>query len=446
VEPIQLIALVIFLVAIGLIIWGKVDRAAIGIIGAALMVLLGVMKETEAFMFVDWNIIAILFSIWIIAIYFGKSGIPQYLAITMLRVSRNNIALFLILLGIISAFISMFVDNVVVILMMAPVVLHITKKMKLASFPFIIFVGLSANFMGTALLLGDLPPQMLHSVAKIEFPEFIWQMGRPSSFIILTVTFLLTAFLFYQFKFKKMYAGSAMDNTAIEEIAFTDPMEHIKNKKFALIVTGVFLATILAMSFRQLLGLYLGFIALTGMIILVLIVEIFRKKLESPSFQEVLGELDWRALLFYVTLFILVGGIDHVGLIKMIANAMTPYIQSSLILGTTIVYWVTAPIVGVVEHDAYILVFLYLIRDLAASANINPWPLWWAVLWAGTLGSNLTVAGAPALFVAQNICEKEDSCKIDLKQFFSYSVPFVVITLIICFILALAIWIIPFAL
>ena len=445
-EPIQLIALVIFLVAIGLIIWGKVDRAAIGIIGAALMVLLGVMKETEAFMFVDWNIIAILFSIWIIAIYFGKSGIPQYLAITMLRVSRNNIALFLILLGIISAFISMFVDNVVVILMMAPVVLHITKKMKLASFPFIIFVGLSANFMGTALLLGDLPPQMLHSVAKIEFPEFIWQMGRPSSFIILTVTFLLTAFLFYQFKFKKMYAGSAMDNTAIEEIAFTDPMEHIKNKKFALIVTGVFLATILAMSFRQLLGLYLGFIALTGMIILVLIVEIFRKKLESPSFQEVLGELDWRALLFYVTLFILVGGIDHVGLIKMIANAMTPYIQSSLILGTTIVYWVTAPIVGVVEHDAYILVFLYLIRDLAASANINPWPLWWAVLWAGTLGSNLTVAGAPALFVAQNICEKEDSCKIDLKQFFSYSVPFVVITLIICFILALAIWIIPFAL
>jgi len=446
VETIQLIALVIFLVTVGFIIWGKVDRAVIGIIGVALMVLLGVMKETEAFMFVDWNVIAILFSIWVIAGYFGKTGIPQYLAVTMLRLSGNNIALFLTLMGVISAFISMFVDNVVVILMMAPVILYVTTRLKLASFPFLIFLGLSANFMGTALLLGDLPPQMLHSVAGIEFPEFVWQMGRPSSFPILTVTYLLVAFFFYQFKFKKMYSGIAIDNAALGEMASTNPAEYIKNKKFALIVMGVFLATILAMALRQLTGLHLGFIALIGMITLVIIVEIFQKKLGSPDFEKVIDELDMRTLFFYITLFALVGGINHVGIIKMIADAMTPYIQSNLILGTTLVYWVTAPIVGIVEHDAYILAFLYLIRDVATSANISPWPLWWAVLWAGTLGSNLTIAGAPALYVAQSICEKEDSCKIGLKQFFSYTVPFVAITLVICFVLALVIWIIPFTL
>jgi len=445
VEPIQLIALIIFLVTIGLIIWGKVDRTGIGIIGVVLMVLLGVMRETEAFMFVDWNIIAILFGIWIIAIYFGKTGIPQYLAITMLKVSRNNIALFLTLLGVISAFISMFVDNVVVILMMVPVVLHVTQKMKLASFPFIIFIGLSSNFMGTALLLGDLPPQMLHSIAGIEFPEFIWQEGRPSSFPILTVTYLLTAFLFYQFKFRKMYAGIAINNTAIEEMAVANPMEHIKNKKFAVIVVAVFCATVLGMAFRELTGLHLGFIAITGALALVLIMETFKKKLGNHSFEEVIGELDWRALLFYVALFILVGGINHVGLIKLIANAMASYVQSNFIGGATIIYWVTAPIVGIIEHDAYILTFLHIIRDLAASANINPWPLWWLVLWAGTVGSNLTVAGAPALFVALNICEKEDCAKIDLKQFFGYTIPFVAITLVICFVMALFIWIIPFA-
>jgi len=446
VEPIQLIALIIFLVTIGLIIWGKVDRVGIGIIGVVLMVLFGVMKETEAFMFVDWNVIAILFGIWIIAIYFGKTGIPEYLAVIMLMVSRNNIALFLILLGVISAFISMFVDNVVVILIMAPAILYVTKKMKLPSFPFIIFIGLSANFMGTALLLGDLPPQMLHSVAGIEFPEFIWQMGRPSSFPILTATFMLTAFLFYQFKFKKMYAGRSINNTAIGEIAVANPMEHIKNRKFAAVVMAVFCATILGMALRPLTGLYLGFIAVSGAFTLVLIMEIFQKKLGNPSFKEVIGELDWRALLFYVTLFILVGAINHVGLIKMIANSMASYVQGSYILSATILYWVTALTVGVVEHDAYILAFLYIIRDLAASANINPWPLWWTVLWAGTLGSNLTVAGAPALFVALNICEKEDSCKIGLKQFFSYTIPFVVITLAICFVLGLVIWIVPFTL
>ena len=444
-ETIQLIALAIFLVAIGLIIWGKVERAVTGIIGIVLMVWLGVMTEAEAFMFVDWNVIAILFGIWVIAIYFGQSGVPQYLAVKVLQVSRGNIALFLILLGAISAFISMFVDNVVVILMMAPVVLHLTKEMKLASFPFLIFVGLSANFMGTALLLGDLPPQMLHSVSGIEFPEFIWYMGRPSSFIILAVTYLLTTFLFYQFKFRKMYSGYMISNKIREEMALAHPTEHIKNKKFAAVVIGLFLATILAMAFRQFIGVHLGFIAVSGMIILVLIVEIFRKRLHGPTFEEVIDALDMRTLFFYITLFILVGGINHVGIIKIIADAIAPFIQDNLILGTTVLYWVTAPIVGFVEHDAYILAFLYLIRDLAASFNLNPWPLWWAVVWAGTLGSNLTIAGAPALFVAQSICEREDSCKIGLNQFFSYTIPFVVITLVICFVLTLIIWVIPFA-
>ncbi|MFC2033554.1 SLC13 family permease, partial [Chloroflexota bacterium] len=405
---------------------------------------LGVMTEKEAFLFVDWNIIAILFSVWIIAAYFGKTGIPQYLAIAVLRVSRHNIALFLTLMGVLSGFISMFVDNVVVILMMAPVILFITKKAKLPSFPFLIFVGLASNFMGTALLLGDLPPQMLHSVSGIEFPEFIWQMGRPSSFIILTITFLLTAFLFYQFKFKKMYTGNAIAENALGKIGDAN-FDYVKNKKFAIVVVAVFLATVLAMSLRQFIGLHLGFIALAGMIALALIMEVFRKSLGSPGFEEVIDELDMRTLFFYMVLFVLVGGINHVGIIKMIADAMAPTIQNNPALGATLVYWVTAPIVGIVEHDAYILAFLYLVKDVAMAANINPWPLWWAVVWAGTLGSNLTIAGAPALLVAQNICEKEDSCKISLKQFFSYTVPFVAITLVICFILMMLIWVIPFA-
>ena len=121
----------------------------------------------------------------------------------------------------------MFVDNVVVILIMAPVVFHITGKLKLHSFPFIMFVGLCANFMGTALLLGDLPPQMLHSVSGIEFNQFLWQMGRPSSFILLTITFLATSFIMYWFKFRKMYSVS--DSTSVGEIAAGNPKEYLSS-------------------------------------------------------------------------------------------------------------------------------------------------------------------------------------------------------------------------
>jgi Na+/H+ antiporter NhaD/arsenite permease-like protein len=240
-----------------------------------------------------------------------------------------------------------------------------------------------------------------------------------------------------------MFIKSTIDSTALAELTTIDPMQYIRNKKFAVIVIATFLATILAMSFREFLGFYLGFIAISGMIILALIMETFQRKLNCPSFEEVIDETDMRTLFFYITLFILVGGINHVGIIEMIANAMTSHIQGNLLLSTSVIYWVTAPIVGIVEHDAYILSLLYLIKDFAVSANVSPWPLWWAVLWAGTLGSNLTVAGAPALFVAQSVCEKEEACKVGLKQFFSYTVPFVVITLVICYILMLIFWVIP---
>jgi len=441
-ESIQVVTLVLFLLFIGLIIWGKWDRAGVGLVGTVLMVILGIMTETEAFNFVDWNVIAILFGIWVIAAYFGRSGVPQYLAVTVLKLSRNNVAIFLALIGVVSGFITMFIDNVVVVLMMAPVVLHITKKMKLNSFPFLIFVGLCANFMGVGLLIGDISPQMLHCVAGIEFNEFIWMMGRPSSFPLLTITFILTVLLMYRFKLRKLFG---QNNAAIAEMTAVNPKEYIKNKSFAAVTVGVFLATVVGMSFRQKLNFHLGFIAISGMVVVVLINEVFSKRLESPSFESIIKEIDFRALLFYIGLFILVGGLNHVGVIGMVASALAPYFQQNLILGVTLLFWVTAAIVAIVEFDAYILAFLYLIKDLCGCGGMNPWPLWWALVWAGTLGSNLTVAGAPALFVAQSICEREENHKVHLKEFLSYSGPFVGISLLIQFIWTMLVWVLPFA-
>ena len=184
------------------------------------------------------------------------------------------------------------------------------------------------------------------------------------------------------------------------------------------------------MSNRPFFGCCLGFIALCGAITLVLISEISKKsfKVEIPDVEHVLAELDWRAIFFYVSLFSLVGGLENSGVITLIANWITPFIKSSLFAGSTLLYWVTAPIVGIVEHDAYILTMLYVIRDLSKESGMTPWPLYWCLLWAGTLGSNLTIAGAPALFVAKNMGEKEDQRKVSLKEFFSYTVPYVIIS------------------
>ena len=162
----------------------------------------------------------------------------------------------------------------------------------------------------------------------------------------------------------------------------------------------------------------------------------------KPDFEAILQELDWRAVFFYIALFALVGGLEKAGILHDLAELLKPVFASSVTLGTTLLYWVTIPIVGVVEHDAYILTFLYTIRDLGQQ-GVDPWPLWWMLVWAGTLGSNFTVAGAPALYVALNICEREEQRKVPLREFLGWSVPFTIAASIICYVFGMLIWVVP---
>jgi len=435
------LTLAIFLVTIVVVITGIIDSSVAALLGVLAMVWTGVMSEVEAFLSVDWNVMAILVSIWVIAGYFGKTGVPEWLSIQALRLSRGHSGLLVMILSMMAGLLSVVVDNVVVILMLAPVALPIISHLRLPLTPVILMIGFSANFMGTALLLGDLPPQMLHSVSGAEFLDFIWQAGRPSSFPILMVTFVVTLGAMYLYGFRTASSSNQNESKTAGQL----PIDaQLPDRLFAFIVVGGFLATIVAMAFRQVLDVKLGFIALSGALVLILILEIFGRRIQKPDFEEILKELDWRAIIFYISLFALVGGLEKAELLGKLAALLTPLFKENLILGASLLYWVTVPIVGIVEHDAYILTFLYTIRDLGQQ-GVETWPLWWMLVWSGTLGSNLTVAGAPALYVALNICEREEKRKISLREFFIWSIPFTLVASLICYLLGMLIWVIPFA-
>ncbi|MCR4333094.1 MAG: SLC13 family permease [Sulfuricaulis sp.] len=436
-DSMQWLALAVFVITILVVISNVVDNAVAAMVGATLMVWIGVMSEIDAFQYVDWNVMAILVSIWVIAGYFGKTGVPSWLALQALRLSGGRPGLLVMLLSVLAGVISMFVDNVVTILMMAPVALPLARALSIPITPLILMIGFSANFMGTALLLGDLPPQMLHSVSGAEFGDFIWQFGRPSSFPILMVTFAITLGAMYAYGFRAIgrRAAASVGDVGIEA-RIPDPL-------FATIVVGWFLLTVVGMAFREALQMKLGFIALTGAVTLVLLLELLGKRVKAPTFEEIIQELDWRAIFFYIALFALVGGLEKMNILELLAHSLTPIFQENLALGATLLYWVTVPIVGLVEHDAYILTFLYTVRDLQ-SAGVEPWPLWWMLVWAGTLGSNLTIAGAPALFVALGICEREEQRKISLREFLSWSVPFTLVAAGVCYAFGMLIWVLPY--
>ena len=437
------IAIGIFAVTIVVVIAGWIDSTAAALLGVCAMIWLGIMTEEDAFKIVDWNVMAILVSIWTIAGYFGKSGVPEWLSVKALQLSRGNPGMVVVLLSALAGFVSMVVDNVVVILMFAPVAIPIARHLGLPITPLVLMIGFSANFMGSAMLLGDLPPQMMHSVSGAEFGDFIWQQGRPSSFPILTVTFLLTLGIMYWLAFRKFKAAgpaAGADGTAGSHM----PSATIPDPLFAGIVLFMFAVTIVAMAFREVLGVKLGFIAMTGALLLVLVLELMGERLKKPSFEDVVQGLDWRAVFFYIALFALVGGLEKTGILEKLAHGLQPIFKESPALGATLLYWVTIPIVGIVEHDAYILTFLYTIRDMSQQ-GVNPWPLWWMLLWSGTLGSNLTIAGAPALYVANNICEREESRRIPLGEFLRWSVVFTLVSSLICYVFGMLIWVLPFA-
>lgn len=431
------LAAAIFILTIVVVISNAIDSTVAALLGVVAMIWLGILSESEAFAMVDWNVMAILVSVWIIASYFGKTGIPSWLAVQALRLSGGRAGLLVMILSTLSGVISMFVDNVVVILMMAPVALPLARALKLPATPLILMIGFSANFMGSAMLLGDLPPQMLHSVSGAEFMDFFYHSGRPSSFPILSVTFAITLAAMYAYGFRS-HKQQSIDINAI------GISSRIPNPLFAGIVVFVFLLTVLGMALRQTLGLQLGFIAMTGAVLLILILELLGKRTNAPDFEEILGELDWRAVFFYIALFALVGSLEKVKLLDELAQLMRPVFEENYALGASLLYWITVPIVGVVEHDAYILTFLHTIKDLDDS-QVPHWPLWWMLLWSGTLGSNLTVAGAPALFAALNICQTEEKRKISLREFLSWSIPFVIISTTVCYIFGMLIWVLPFA-
>lgn len=431
----QWMTLAVFAVTIVAIVVNKLDATVAALLGVVVMVWMGTMTEIEAAQLVDWNVMAILIGIWIIAGYFGKTGVPSWLSVQSLKLSGGRPGLLILVLSMLTGVLSMFIDNVVCILMMAPVALPLARALGIPATPLVLMIGFSANFMGTALLLGDLPPQMLHSVAGAEFFDFIWLDGRPSSFPILMTAFIITLAFMYVYGFRRIGKPSAAGAASIKS--------DIPDRLFAFIAVGMFLLTVLAMAMRETLGVKLGFIALTGAVILVLIVEILGDKLKgAPSFEHVVQELDWRAVFFYIALFALVGGLEKTHILQMMADAMKPIFAENFALGATLLFWITIPIVGLVEHDAYILTFLYMIRDLGTS-GVPTWPLWWVVLWSGTLGSNLTVAGAPALYVALRIAEKEEDRKVSLREFLSWSLPFTLISSLVCYVLAMLIWVLP---
>ncbi|MEM1514899.1 MAG: SLC13 family permease [Candidatus Bathyarchaeia archaeon] len=418
-----------FLIIIGLIIWGPIERSIISGVGVVLMILLGIITPLEAFVFVDWNILAILVGLWIANSYLTASKLPETLIAALFkRVKSLKAVLFALIFS--AGMVTMFVDNVLAVLLFCPIVIRICKAIKVDPLLPTVLTGLAANFMGVALMLGDITPQMLHTIAGAEFMDFIIFRGKPSSFFVLLITFLIVLAIYHR-NLKFEYEG---DISSLQ--SFTMDVSE-DSKKALKISIGFFLGIIVLMSMRKMLEVPLGSIAFLGALVMALFMETLRKlrKLrETPSFHEVLGGLEWRAVFYYAFLFVLVGSIEKTGNISVLANSLQSFL-SSMHLGLSLLYWISAGVASIVQFDAYNLTMFRALKNLSLIQGLDVWPYYWSVAWAATLASEATIASAPALYVTWTLLEKE-GYKVTTKAFHSITVRFALTTLIFNFIIA----------
>lgn len=422
------LVLILFLIIVGLMIWAPIESSLIGGFGVVLMIILGVITPLEAFELVEWNVLAILVGLWIVSTYLISAKMPETLITTILKRTKSlKAVLFALIFS--AGMVTMFVDNVLVVLLFCPTVIAICKAIGVDPLLPTVLIGLAANFMGVALMLGDIIPQLLHVIAGAEFMDFIIFNGRPGSFFILLITFLIVLAIYYRlikFEYKGDLPSLLSSTVKVSE-------ESKKTLKVSLIFfTGI----IILMSMRKLLEVPLGAIALSGALVMALFMETLKKlgKLrEVPPFSEVLCGLEWRAIFYYAFLFVLVGCLEKAGHISALASFLEPFL-SDLNVGLPLTYWITVIVSFVVEHDAYSLIMFYMLRDVALVQGLDVWPYFWTIAWASTLASEATIVSAPALYVAWTLLEKE-GYKVTSKAFHSITVKFAIISVIVNYII-----------
>lgn len=406
-------AIAIFILAYAIIISEKIHRTVVALSGAVLMILLGVLHQEQAIEGVDFNTLGLLIGMMIVVGIAKHSGMFQFVAIWASKIGKGKPIPIFLLLGFITAFFSAFLDNVTTVLLMVPVTFVVTHNLKINPIPFLIGTILLSNIGGTSTLIGDPPNILVGSAAKIPFNDFLIHLG-PIVFIVVVVT-LFMLYLWYR---KELNASEE----AQAQILRFNPREAISDKKLlvkSLIVIGLVLLGFFTHAITHLEG---ATIALGGAAFLLLLT------MNDP--EEHLREVEWTTIFFFIGLFILVAGLEHVGAIRAMAEWLIHTTGGDPTLTTLSLLWGSGVFSALIDNIPFVATMIPLIKDVSALTGMALGPLWWALLLGADFGGNATIIGASANVVVSGIAEKEGH-KISFLGYMKVAAPMTFVALLI---------------
>jgi Na+/H+ antiporter NhaD/arsenite permease-like protein len=402
----------VFLAAYALIASERLDRTLVALLGGLAVVALGVIDQEEAFRAIDLNVIFLLAGMMVMAGQLARTGFFEWLAIRAVKLSHGEPFRLLVILALVTALLSAFLDNVTTVVLLAPVTLTIARTLGVSPYPFLVSQIMASNVGGTATLIGDPPNILIGSRAGLDFGSFIVTLG-PVVLIILAVYMVTLRFFFA--------ASLAVDGGVRATVLALDERRAIRDRRLmaaSLVVVGF---TILAFLFHQALHLEVATIALLGATVLMLVGRV------DPH--EALREVEWSTLFFFVGLFILVESVVSTGVVGGVADSIAGAAGGHAGVASVTVLWFSALASAVVDNIPYTASAIPVVERLAES-GLPAEPLWWSLALGACLGGNLTIVGASANIVVANMASRA-GYPIRFLEFFKYGLVVVLESLVI---------------
>lgn len=412
-ENLLILACCIFIITYGLIISEKVDRVVVSILGATLMIAFGVLSQDEAIGYMDFNTIGLLIGMMLMINVIKESGVFEALAIFFAKVAKGDPWKILLLLSLFTAISSAFLNNVTIILLIVPITLFLTEALDVNPTPFLFAEVFFSNVGGTSTVIGDPPNTMISNAAGITFNQFFVNIAPV--IIIITFVFLIL--------FKVLYGKSFVTTEEKKaKIMALDPMKSITDFKLMIKGIVVLFITILGFVFYDALGLQLATIALMGSTFLMVI--------SKPDVHKAILEIEWSTILFFLALFVLVGALESVGAIDIMAEAMIELTKGDIFITTMAIIWSAAILSSFLDNIPLVATMIPLIISIETQTGNVEMAYWWALALGACLGGNGSLVGATPNVVVAGIMEKR-GVKISFMDFFKIGFPFMIVSIVI---------------
>lgn len=388
----MLIATIIFLVTLAVIFTEKWHRTIIAMAGAVIMVgvghFAGFYTEEEAIEAVDYETIGLLLGMMILVALLQPTGFFEYVATLAGRSSRGKPIVLLILLGTVTTVLSMFLDNVTTVVLMAPVTILISEIIGISPVPLLITLAILSNTGGAGTLIGDPPNILIGSAAKLSFNDFL--INALPVVVVAWLAVLGLLLLLFRKELRHQPANS-------EVVLKLDPSKALNDPTAAKKVLIVLAGAILFFFLGETLELSPSFIALAAGATALLWVR--------PDMHELFEKVEWNVLIFFAALFILVGGLEASGVLDKVAEGLASFADLNPILLGVAFIWVVAVLSAVVDNVPVTIALIPVIQSMGAT-GVNIGPLWWALVFGAGFGGNGTIIGSSATIIVVTLSER----------------------------------------